>query len=261
MQTINGNRHGVSAKPFSLCCAAALLFANTAVANPYISAPDKAQSKTCKAYELKQTHYFFGDNTVIVSQKGMLLQNTGRLGFSIVAKAPDWNVTVFRKDDKTYKTQSLKEFESIGLVSEYLVGLHDRTLKVTRRQQAIDFHGKTAVRVSGNAERTEYLPVDGICAAQVERILYATYKLPTCGGVPLHYRTVGSGKDWMTGQDQSGTRKILLETTAMNPVAVPLTMFDPPVGFRKVKSILETVSGEKAKGKDSGLQDLLDAGH
>ncbi len=233
-------------------------------ANPIIpksAAQGKPRSKTCKAYQFAQTHFFLGDNKVTVCQKGMLLQNTGRLGFCVVAKAPDWNVTVFRKDDKRYKTQSLKEFEATGLVSDYLYGFHERKLSVTRRVQAVDFHGKTAVRVSGNGERLEYLPVDGICAPQVERILYVIYKCPTYGGVPIHFRIAGQGKDWMTGEDQTNRRKFKLDTTAMNALSVPLTLFDAPIGYGKVASVVEIVSGDKLKGRDSGLEDLLDAGH
>lgn len=225
-------------------------------------APAKAlpPSSRSKAYQLRQTHFFFGDNNLIVSQEGILLENKGRLNFTLAAKAPGWNVVVYRNDEKTYKTLTLKQFEESGLVSDYLVRLHKRDLGADSRYP-IELFGKKGFRASGDFARLDFLPTSGFCAPQVEAILYAAYKIPTCGGVPMRFNKRAMGKDWMTGVDETGSRKTLLDTKSMTALTVPVTVFEAPVGYRKTDSMIEVVSGKASKTKDSGLIDLLDAGH
>lgn len=214
-----------------------------------------------KAYQLKQTHFFFGDNKLTISHDGMLLKNEGRLGFTVVSKAPNWDVIAYRTDEKIYKTQTLKEFEHSGLVSDYLVRLHNRNFGSKFRYN-VELFGKKGVRMSGgDSTRLDFLPVKGICAPQIEAILYSAYKFPTCGGIPIRFSKSATGKDWMTGIDETGNRKVLLETLSMEALTVPSYFFDAPPGYRKTASIIEVVSGKASKTKDSGLMDLLDAGH
>lgn len=211
-----------------------------------------------KALRLKQTHYFMGDCWLTIAREGMLLENKGRLGFSIVAKAPDWQVTVFRSDDRTCKTQTRKQFESSGLLSDYLVRLHIRDVKST--VQRFQLLGRSALKSSNGMSSIVYLPIDGLTAPEAEGILYAAYKLPTNHGVPLRFVKIGTGRDWMTNIDESGKKRTMLDTKSLETVMVPQSTFDPPKGYTRVLSILEVVSGKKAGSKDNGLKDLLEAG-
>ena len=75
-----------------------------------------------KALQLKQSHYFFGNVEITATKTAIRMEDTGSWKFVLVSKAPDWQVTVFRNDDKLYFTCPLKTFLDGGMVSQMLVG-------------------------------------------------------------------------------------------------------------------------------------------
>ncbi len=225
----------------------------------------EAKPAQVKALRLNQTHFFFGDTQLTVAPNALLMENKGNLSFTLVSKAPDWKVIVYRTDEKVCMAQDLKQFEVTGLVSDYLVRLHNRKL-VTEYRTTFEFCGKKAVRLTGGSGSTsphlEYLPIRGICAPEVERILYSAYKFPTCGGIPLRFSKAAKGGFMQVVEHKKGDRKTLLETKSLKTVEVDESVFDAPLtGYHKSTSIIEVVSGNKGKSKDKGLMELLEAEH
>src|ERR1700678_1498131 len=79
-----------------------------------------------RAIQMEQEHYFLGTAVVTAAKDAVRIENTGRLKYIVVAKAPDWRINIFRNDDKTYFSESLREFQDTGLVSDFLVSRRER---------------------------------------------------------------------------------------------------------------------------------------
>jgi hypothetical protein len=218
---------------------------------------DNKQSKV-KAIQLKQTHYFFGNLNVIASKQGLRLESTGSWKFVLVAKAPDWKVTVFRNDDKIYYTSTLKKFLEGGLVSQMLFG-----------RKAIDFQGSpgsSKLVIAGVHSKClstrwalcEYLPAQSLVAPQVESILYESLRMPTNGGIALRWVQSKEGKDWLTGLDQGGAQQIGLSTQSATQTLVSDNIFDAPSGYNLAKSQREVLISKASRDSSDDAKDLFE---
>jgi hypothetical protein len=226
--------------------------------------PAKARSEDdnskINAVELTQTHSVLGDTDLIISMIGMRMQNKGRMGFTLVAGAPDWRVTVFRDDDKTYYAETLEQFESSGLYSDMISNRYDRQWQSTAPTTKFRFFLWTARRTSGRGRLLEYLPLTGICAPQIERIMYAAFKTPTNGGVTLLCSKTVSGKDWLSGLSQEGDKRVLLSTSAAKAVTVSKTIFRAPTCYKAVKAIQQVMSSTESRHGAEDMDDLFEMG-
>jgi hypothetical protein len=128
------------------------------------------------ALKLDQVHGFMGRGQLIVSAKGIRLENKDKLKFKLVAKAPDWRVTIFRDDDKTYFSESLKEFQGSGLFSGFVMFLKSRYLSNARYKKSnIKFLGRDAIHWAGKGQTLICLPFASL-APEAETIVLAAYK-------------------------------------------------------------------------------------
>ncbi len=218
---------------------------------------NKSQSKT-KAIELKQSHYFFGTMQVIASKAGLRLESTGSWKFVLVAKAPDWKVTVFRKDDRIFYSCTLKEFLEGGLVSQYLITRKERDVRGNEEQSRLVVAGVHARRVLTPHMVCEYLPSQTLVAPQVESILYETLRMPTCGGIALRWVQMKQGKDWMTGLDESGEQHIMLSTQSAAETLVPSNVYDAPAGYKLSKSLREVLISNETRASSTDAKDLFE---
>ncbi len=212
-----------------------------------------------KGIELKQTHYFLGNMTVLASKDGVRMESKGAWKFVLVAKAPDWKVTAFRDDDKVYYSCSLKEFEEIGLVSQYLIGKKPRAIiEGDDSPTSLVLHGVHTIRRSTPYFVSERLPVGKAAPAQMEAILYGTYRMPTNGGVPLKYTQV-SGKDWMmSGIKQTGQKpQIMLTTSSAKETNVPPNSFSPPRGYALAKSFREVLISKASRDQGGYANEII----
>ncbi len=204
-----------------------------------------------KAVKFTQSHYFTGPNQLYVAKDAIRLENVGQMRFIVVAKAPDWGVTIFRNDDKSYFSESLKQFEDTGMLSDYLVGKKGRRFdsKPNCRKSTFSFSGFNIVRLTSMQETFKYLPLDQVlnAAPQVESVLFAAYKMPTCGGIPVNYVGIHYDKDFLSGVNERGARQLYFDTTKIENVMVPASMFEMPAGYHKAVSIREVVSGEGSR--------------
>jgi len=199
-----------------------------------------------QALKLYQNHLFFGNAEVIIARQGIHVFNHGRFGFDLVSKAPEWKVTVYRKDDKTYCTEPLTVFEGTGLVSEYHLGFKDRTTDQYKGLSYSDclIDNVPAKRAQARKYLIEYLPPKSI-EPQIEKIAYGMYKVTTNGGFPLRYKSSSKGaKDWLTGHERGEEMQTHLSTQKIESVTVDPTIFDPPKSFKKVDSLLEVLSSK-----------------
>ncbi|MBK9773545.1 MAG: hypothetical protein IPP57_22480 [Candidatus Obscuribacter sp.] len=107
------------------------------------ASPSSDQSSLIPALKLKQKHYYWGDTETIVSLDGIRIDNRGRMFYSLVAKSPSWDVIVFRDDDKTYLRQSLSDFESTGMVNNFVVEKRPRNFGFKKEETLVKFDGIT----------------------------------------------------------------------------------------------------------------------
>jgi|GEM_PF-347191 hypothetical protein len=215
-----------------------------------------------KALRLTQTHNVMGNSVMTFNSNGMRLENTSGLKYTIVAKAPDWRVTVFRNDDKSYYSQSLKEFEQAGLLSGFVLVIRDRTIVNKRSEKfrvtTFDFCGQKIVRMTGKEKMLKYLPLKQN-VPELERLDYAIFKQPTNGGICIGYQTTHGGRDYITGMNNAGRRQIHLETSKIEEVDVSPSIFKAPTGYKLAKSISEVVTAANTRAEDADYQELFDS--
>ncbi len=215
-----------------------------------------------KALRLTQTHNVMGNSVMTFNSKGMRLENTSGLKYIVVAKAPDWRVTVFRNDDKSYCSKSLSEFEQAGLLSGFVLTIRDRTIVNKRNDQyrvtPFEFCGQKLVRMTGKEKMLKYLPLPQN-VPELERLDYAIFKLPTNGGITIGYQTTHGGRDYVTGMSNAGRRQTHIETSKIEEVDISPSIFKAPTGYKLAKSVSEVVSSDNTRAADADYQELFDS--
>lgn len=223
------------------------------------AAQPRAAAKSIQAVRIYQTHYFMGTEQLTVTPNAVRLDNTAQLRFTLLAKAPDWKVTIYRPDDKTYFTQDLKEFEDTGLLSDLLIGRKERTVADRpMRASTMMLDGFKIERLTSPWTTMKFIKLNGIAAPQTEKILYATYKLPTNGGIPLTFIGTHGRVDFITGMKSKGSREINLDTTKIERVTVAANFFTLPPGLKKAASIRDVVSGRTNRSQSEAVDEIFE---
>jgi hypothetical protein len=212
-----------------------------------------------RAIQMKQEHYFLGTAVVTAAKDGVRIENTG-FKYIVVAKAPDWRVNIFRNDDKTYFSESLREFQDTGLVSDFLVSRREHYLPQGARSSPVNFLGHPAIRVTTFDRTVKYLPLDKETAQQVELVIYSTYKLYTCGGLPVEVIGTGETRDFISGVNNKGRRTTYLKTSTISSVNVSPEFFVVPKNYTKEKSVREVMAGADTRKESVDAQDLFETG-
>ncbi len=210
------------------------------------------------ALRLTQTHTFMGRCQLTASSHGIRIENQDKLKFVLVAKAPDWRVTIFRNDDKTYFSQSLKDFQNTGLVSGFVMIERPRKLSSADfAKSSFKFCGYDILRWTGRNSTFKYLPLGNI-APQVESIIFAAYKVPTNGGLPVTYVKSQSGRDYTNGISEEGHLETLLDTSKIESVADDPKLFIAPSGYKQAKSVGVVFVGSAARNASGDFQNLFE---
>jgi len=196
---------------------------------------------------------------LLLTPAAVKLVGLGKFRFSLVSRAPEWNVTVYREDDKIYCTKNLSEFcDQGGLFSNLVMVQKERMMPRGSKPRKDTVSGFIVNRYSWAGVVFKCLPVEGNTAPPVERILHAGYKVPTNGQIPISYEVVLSGKDWMTLLSEEGIRRAFLATKKITRRRVFSSEFDVPSGFAKEKSLTRVVVGDEKKMRDTGVGVLFE---
>jgi hypothetical protein len=224
-----------------------------------LGAQPRPVKKTTQAIRITQSHYFMGSELVTIAPDAIRIENTSQLRYTLVSKAPDWKVTVFRLDDKTYFTEDLKTFQDTGLLSDLLIGRKERTiLDRPLRASTMMLNGFKIERLTSPWTTMKFMKLDGVASPSIEKILYATYKLPTNGGIPLAFTGTHGTADFITGMQNKGRREINLDTSKIERVSVAPSFFSPPSGFKRAASIRDVVSGHTNRKNSEAANIMLD---
>lgn len=244
----------------SLFTAVFELFVCAGLRHSCARAESGAASKPIAALKLTQSHCYWGGSETIISLDGMRLENKGRMHFIVVASSPTWDVTIFRDDDKVFVKESLKEFESTGLVSEFLVTKQPRKFDGVGAKFTSRVGDMEVSEVKGPKEQFAYLPLGKVAAPQVERILYTIFKQSTDGGIPIKYARVQKGVDWLTGLKRSGQMRNVLYTSGLQRVKVGKELFAAPVGYRRAASVQEVLMSKVSRDASGDMDEIFEIG-
>lgn len=209
------------------------------------------------ALKLTQKHNYWGDTETIVSMNGLRINNKGRMKYSLVARSPEWDVTVFRDDDKTFLSQNLQQFEKTGLISDYVVKKYSRSVTApgpVRTGKVGDLATQIFTRPFAELES---LPLKNIASPPVEAILYAAYKLPTNGGIPIRFTKIMKGSGSMFSSGSKGTRRNYLITTRIEHTNVATKLFEPPTGYTRCKSMQEVLLSKISRDASGDFDELF----
>jgi len=231
----------------ALMCAAIALTAQVLAAEP-----------TVYALKLLQNHSYWGDNETIVSPQGVRINNLGRMHFCIVAKSPDWSVTIFRDDDKTCYRQNLKNFVDTGMVADFIVRKQDRIVGRSALVKDKMVAHTMAKHYEDAIERCDYLPAPKFLVPQAEAVLFAYYKTPTNNGISLAYARSQHGKDWMTGLERGGAMNVVMTTSSIETTTVPVRIFDAPKNYKLVKSPQEVIMSKENREASGDVDEIFE---
>jgi len=221
------------------------------------SHPALAKEPVVSVIRVKQNHEFFGGMVALIGKTEFRLINTGAWKFVLVSQAPKWDVTVYNPHDKTMLKLSLDQFDQSGLVSEMFTGRKSRMQGNSRSFVNLVKNGVPIVRYQDRFDAIEFISPAMINPA-IESIIYAAYKMPTNKGFPLSLAGHGSGRDFVTGLDQTGKKEVYLSTITIEKVSVPKEQFAEPQNYKVAASMREVIlTKQKREGDAEALQDLM----
>ncbi len=240
---------GVTLSALTLLCLvmAAALFAHDACAAP----------KSVQVLQLRQNHVFLGKVRVLLTPQAMRLDGLGKFRFIAIARAPKWQVTAYRPEDRISFTQSFDEFCDQGFFSNMVLPQRDNTLLRggARFQQKVSGFPVQQIRLP--TTMLKYLKDTKYAAPQAPAFFHSAYRVPTEGHVPIEFEVIMLGKDWMTQLSDQGQRRTVLETEKISLDNVASTEFEIPHGLAPVKSMTRIIVGDTKKMKDTGVGDLF----
>lgn len=207
---------------------------------------------------LEQEHVYLGKLKVTLTPSAVRIDGLGKFHFSVLTKAPSWKVTAFRLDDGLIVTQSFNEFCDQGLFSNMVLQLKDRSIPRGGKLITRKINNFPIDQVQFGGVTYQGLKYKEYAAPQAEQFLYYAYKLPTAGRIPIGYKVILSGKDWMTQLSEEGQRRVFLSTSKISHVPVPASEFEIPTGLTPTKSVTRIIVGDAKKMKKTGVDVLFE---
>lgn len=219
---------------------------------------NSASRKEVSALQIDQTHIYLGKLKVLLTPEAIKMVGLGKFHFTLVSTAPQWNVTVYREDDKLYCTQTASEFYNTGgLFSSMVMIQKERMLPPNSKFVKETLSGFVVERYGWGNVVFKCLPLGSYTVPQAERILHASYKLPTNGGIPLAFVAIMQGNDWMTQLSEKGLHRAFLDTQKISKCRVSVPEFDVPPGLTSTNSVTRIVAGDIKQLEDTGVDYLL----
>ncbi len=188
-----------------------------------------------------------------------LRMHIGRLGLTIITKAPKWNALVFNENAKTYADLPYKRWQQrfcISPKSNYRDTRGQLALiaKDTGKTMTIEHYQAFECWVMKKGEPKKHIAEEKLSQlwiasdikppAQIAQLFCSHLGIPVKRGIPLK-----------ASHNNNGKMVSVLETLSIERRRIPSSTFAPLPGYRKVKDELELVMGEST---DEAMGDLLD---
>ncbi len=216
-----------------------------------------AKSATVQALCFDQEHYYLGATRLTVSELGLRLDGDKKQNFVVVARPPQWKVTVYRTDDKTYCLQNFKTFREAGLVTGLLMDFKEHFIMKGSVPRIVDIQGFKAQRLRSQKFEIDYLLMPEDVPRRAELLIYALYKLPTQGGIPLRYQTNSIRRDFIIEGSAKFSSRVYLKTNKITRKTVSESLFEPPANYRRVKYMGAVVVNRERRNRGADLEGLM----
>ena len=188
-----------------------------------------------------------------------LKMHIGRLGLTIITKAPEWNALVFNENSKTYADLPYKRWQqrfSVSAKSNYRFpnGRLALTVISTGKTTTIEHHKAYECWVVRKGEPSKHIAEEKISQLwiasdikpppQIAQIFCVHLGIHAQKGIPLR-----------ASHNTNGKMVSVLETLSVEQHKMPANDFDPLPGYKKVKNEIELLMGSSS---DEAMGDLLD---
>jgi len=212
---------------------------------------------TVKCVELQQTHVYLNKIRVLLSPQAVRLDGLGKFRFVVIARAPKWQVTAYRTDDKYSYSQPFNEFCDQGLYSHMVIPQRPNLLPppVAKRVQKIS--GIPVTHLSGNSVELQFLDKPEFAPPETIKFLHSALRIPTQNRIPVSYVQELSGRDWMTNVSQAGLRREFLNTKQIAIKEFPASEFDVPKSLVAAKSMTRVIAGDERKMEETGVDQII----
>ncbi len=232
------------------------LFLFVFINSPCLSRPVRGRSEP--GWAIRQSSNFAGTVFSDLTPHALRM-HIGRLGLTIITKAPQWNALVFNENSKTYADLPYQRWQqrfSINAKSSYRDerGRLALTVQNTGRTMTIEHYKAYECWVVRKSEPKKHIAEQKISQLwiasdiklppQIAQIFCSHLGIPAQKGIPLK-----------ASRDTNGKMVSVLETLSVDRRQMPGSNFDPLPGYKKVKNEIELVMGESS---DEAMNDLLD---
>jgi hypothetical protein len=246
-------------------CACIFYSTNSQVLADNISAKKGSSSRTATgsskaslpALRFEQEQRFYGKIRLTVAAEGLRMDNLGQ-HYSVISKPPLWNATVFRNDDKTIYEQDFAKFMDTGMISNMFISYHDENINGPAVRIKINDLSAFQIKSKTGMVYVYYLPTTEKFSRKEMQFVHALLRVPTNGGIPLHYEKIAHGNEAISGRSVEGDQLIYLNTAAVKSVAVDASIFDIPKGYKRVKFVGEVTVGKESRTETKDFSQFLD---
>jgi hypothetical protein len=239
--------------PFKLFCFFTLLTSLSLENFAFARAPKNQQ-----VWVISQSSSLAGNVSSELADNALRMR-IGKLGLTIITKAPKWNALVFNENSKTYVDLPYKNWQNKFILDSKSVNKNSggkfaltsyytgKTMKIAKFQTSeclvvkkVDSSKKIA------AEKVSQLWIASSIKAppQIAQIFCSHLTIPIQKGIPLRANRYVNGK-----------AVAALDTQFVERRMVSASMFEPLSGYKKVKDEMELVMGESSS---QAMEDLLD---
>lgn len=195
-----------------------------------------------KALLVKQKQYLSGNHTITICPSAIRLINTTQK-YQVVCKAPQWEVDIFRHDDKVICHLSLQDFFK---QHEY----HARALPKQLRAVGEETLGVLHPTVYKSNKQEFWIAKTPMVPPPVRDLLSAYYKCNHVDGLLVKFMTIigpgekPSGKPVRPGVN---SHLVMVETLSCVEIPVKKSDFDVPSGYKKVTSTQELMTSSSSR--------------
>lgn len=205
----------------------------------FILLPALNQSARAQGWALTQFTPYGGQHFLYFSHDGMRLAQK-KMGITIVAKSPDWKLTMYNDKAKTFYQTTYEELKQRSAKGQGLMSSFQRTNKLRgvapRKGTTGNIAGMTATEYFLGPQGQPgsmicWVSTDITVPPQLTTILTSQFNLPQLKGVPLRVERV----------DDHGRKVTDLNTQASQLQNLAASNFTYPPNYRRVQEDIEVL--------------------
>lgn len=228
---------------------------------PWTELEANQSGPTVKGWFLLQDNPHTGEWKVYLSEKGIVSMNQ-RMGCTLVAAAPDWNIVMFNDKTKTYFLSPFTEWKGAQsslkssaktrqAYSRATSSLIEKTPKLLKEETILGHHANlylTDNLVTTGLKKVEFsITPDIQVPIQLQQIFAKIYGfgLTKLHGLPLKVSYI----------DENGKRSPVFDTRSIRTQNIPLKYFSYPTTYKRVDSEIAVLMDQKGREAMAAIMD------